>query len=341
LTGPEGPQGVAGADSTVVGPQGPKGDTGLQGIQGVAGADSTIAGPQGIQGPKGDTGLTGPSGPAGADSTVAGPQGIQGIQGLTGPKGDTGADGVSNIPGPQGIQGIQGPTGPEGPIGPAGPAGSGGGSSVFFNNISRYVMDPTPGQAVWCVSSSTVFTTLAWVRVGTLLTITNPSHGRSVGDRVIIRNASSDNFNDLITTVTTDTFTLPCADIGGLSGSAAAYSCGFKYAHNTNLFNITEGTLTAPANADVQLLSIRIRLKANTRAALTYSVNLPSSVTNGAGLDTNMDTMYLPFQQVRQDSDSLTAVGNTYTTNVSGRYSSFRFSALPAITTGLIFMIQF
>jgi hypothetical protein len=58
--------GPAGADSTVPGPKGDKGDTGP------AGADSIVPGPQGEVGP------------AGADSTVPGPQGDKGDKGDTG-----------------------------------------------------------------------------------------------------------------------------------------------------------------------------------------------------------------------------------------------------------------
>ena len=65
----------------VVGPQGPKGDTGE-------------TGPQGIQGPKGDTGPAGPTGPKG-DTGPQGPQGIQGVKGDVGPQGSAGADGKS------------------------------------------------------------------------------------------------------------------------------------------------------------------------------------------------------------------------------------------------------
>lgn len=73
LTAPEiGTIAVAGGGDAVaialaavmVGPQGPKGDTGAQG-------------PVGPQGPKGDTG-------------EQGPQGVQGLQGADGPKGDAG-----------------------------------------------------------------------------------------------------------------------------------------------------------------------------------------------------------------------------------------------------------
>jgi hypothetical protein len=56
---------------------------GPMGPQGPAGADSTVPGPIGAQGP------TGPIGPAGADSQVPGPQGPAGPQGPQGPTGGT------------------------------------------------------------------------------------------------------------------------------------------------------------------------------------------------------------------------------------------------------------
>jgi hypothetical protein len=59
--------------ASVVGPAGPKGDTGAQG-------------PQGPAGPKGDTGARGPAGPQG-ERGPAGPQGPQGLQGPAGPQG--------------------------------------------------------------------------------------------------------------------------------------------------------------------------------------------------------------------------------------------------------------
>lgn len=74
--------------NSLIGPIGPRGNTGLQGPKG----DRGEQGLQGEQGPKGDIGLTGP----------------KGEQGVQGPKGDIG---------PQGPQGEQGPMGPQGPSG--------------------------------------------------------------------------------------------------------------------------------------------------------------------------------------------------------------------------------
>ncbi|WP_395850534.1 hypothetical protein [Cystobacter fuscus] len=88
----------------MVGPQGPKGDTGPQGPKG----DKGDTGPQGPKGDKGDKGDTGPQGPKGD----TGPQGPQGPKGDTGPQGPQGPKGDT---GPQGVPGPQGPQGPPGP----------------------------------------------------------------------------------------------------------------------------------------------------------------------------------------------------------------------------------
>ena len=78
-SGPQGPQGPAGADGPQ-GPAGPAGADGAQGPQGPAGADSVVPGPQG---------------PAGADSVVPGPQGPAGADGAPGPQGPAGPTAVS------------------------------------------------------------------------------------------------------------------------------------------------------------------------------------------------------------------------------------------------------
>ena len=101
-----------GEDDTGVsatGPQGPKGDTGLQGEKG----DQGEIGPEG---PKGDVGPQGEQGPKGDK----GDTGLQGEQGPKGDKGDTGPQGL------QGIQGEKGDTGPQGPKGDTGEPGKDG-----------------------------------------------------------------------------------------------------------------------------------------------------------------------------------------------------------------------
>ena len=71
--------------AALIGPAGPKGDTGE-------------TGPAGPAGPKGDTGETGPAGPKG-DTGEAGPAGPKGDTGETGPAGPAGAAGYTPVKG--------------------------------------------------------------------------------------------------------------------------------------------------------------------------------------------------------------------------------------------------
>lgn len=124
---------------SVIGPQGPKGETRPAGPQGQTGP----AGAQGEQGPKGDTGAEGPKGATGD----TGPKGEPGEKGEKGDKGDTGATG------PQGETGPQGQTGPQGPAGPTGPKGdTGTGFTVkgYYGSVSALqasVENPEVGDA--------------------------------------------------------------------------------------------------------------------------------------------------------------------------------------------------
>lgn len=124
---------------SVIGPEGPKGETGPAGPQGQTGP----AGAQGEQGPKGDTGAEGPKGATGD----TGPKGEPGEKGEKGDKGDTGATG------PQGETGPQGQTGPQGPAGPTGPKGdTGTGFTVkgYYGSVSALqasVENPEVGDA--------------------------------------------------------------------------------------------------------------------------------------------------------------------------------------------------
>lgn len=146
----------------VAGPQGEKGDVGLQGPAGPSGprGDQGPQGPAGPAGPKGDPGPPGPAGPAG-------PNGERGEKGEAGPPGPNGAPGQKGDAGPMGPEGKPGEVGPmprhewrgarlrfesapgqwgewadlKGPRGPVGPAGGGGGSSG--GDLSRLL----PGAA--------------------------------------------------------------------------------------------------------------------------------------------------------------------------------------------------
>ena len=215
------------------------------------------------------------------------------------------------------------------------------GPAKSFNNTSRYFVDTVPGQTVQCVTSATVIYGLTWSRVGTILTVQNPGHNRNVGDRVIVRNTSIDTIIGLITLITVNSFTVNCLDIGNITGVLGAYSDGFTFAHDASQGSINAGTLSIPLDSDIQILSLRIHLKSNTRVATNYVINIPPLSIIGFDGGNNNDSTYIPTQQIRQDSDNLVAVANTIATNVNGSFASFRFAALPALTTGILIAMQF
>jgi len=137
------------------------------------------------------------------------------------------------------------------------------------------------------VSSSTVNAGLSWTRSTTTLTITHASHGRSNGNRVIVRNANEDNFSGIISNVTANTFDVTTTNTGAASGSAAAYSLGFT---STSVVS-TSSTITAPSGGDVQLISFMV----NDTLAGTYTLTLPTSSTNGAGANSSIYDAYPPL----------------------------------------------
>lgn len=224
-------------------------------------------------------------------------------------------------------------------------AGGGGGSSgpiAIANAVTRYEALSSVGLKCHCLSSSTQWSGLSWTRATTTLTISHPAHGRAVGDRVIIKDTNVLVQNQLVTFVTTDTYDVACDDTGPTSGSNGKYTCGFKYAHNSEVPGaVTGGTLSVPANADIQLLSMRIHVKANSRPSTIYDVTVPVNAYSPVGADTSNDTVYIPIVSIRSDADNLTVVGNTIALNSSGSYATFRLGALGAVTQGQLMALQF
>ena len=120
----------------VMGPQGPKGETGARGEKGETGA----------QGPKGETGVQGPKGETGA-------RGEKGETGPQGPKGDTGAQGPQGETGERGPKGDPGERGPKGETGAQGPKGETGagflvrGYYASASALEASVQEPMAGDA--------------------------------------------------------------------------------------------------------------------------------------------------------------------------------------------------
>ena len=120
----------------VVGPQGPKGETGARGEKGDTGA----------QGPKGETGAQGPKGETGArgETGETGPQGPKGETGAQGPQGE------NSERGPKGDPGERGPKGETGAQGPKGETGAGFLVRGYYETVSALeasVQTPAAGDA--------------------------------------------------------------------------------------------------------------------------------------------------------------------------------------------------
>jgi len=356
LAGTAGTQGVTGIGTqgaTGAGTQGATG-AGTQGATGLQGITGPGAGLQGVTGLQGATGTAGSAGTQGVTG-VAGSAGTQGVTGLAGTAGTQGVTGLAGSAGSQGVTGLQGFTGAgtqgttgagtqgvTGLPGVTGPSGGGTSSGTVYNQISLYQAESTTSQEVWVRSSSSAYSGLSWSRTGTTLTLTRNSHGHSIGDRVIIRETNEDYLSAVITATATNTFDVTCNNTGATSGTTGSYSLGFRYAHNSNTPGaITTGTLSAPAGGNVQLLGIQVHLGSGTRSSTTYDVILPASVTNGAGADTSNADIWLPMYMVRNDSDTLTAIGATMAKNISGSFSRFQFAALGVVSTGVFLGLRF
>ena len=150
VMGPQGPKGETGATGPQgqTGPQGAKGETGAQGPKGETGSQGPRGetGPQGEQGPKGDTGATGAEGPKGA----TGDTGPKGEPGEKGEKGEQGEQGPKGDKGETGPQGQTGPQGPAGPTGPKGETGTGFMVKGYYGSVSALqasVKNPEVGDA--------------------------------------------------------------------------------------------------------------------------------------------------------------------------------------------------
>jgi len=370
-TGLQGPQGDTGVGlqgvTGLLGPTGayggPQGDTGLQGVTGPLGGPmgvTGVQGPMGMTGVKGVTGIglqgaTGMFGPIGATG-LQGSRGNTGIAGSQWYEGNSAPSGTANngdlyldlstgnvykyIGAVWAYQGnIKGPTGPQGNQGTTGVGGGGGGGGIttVFGVVNRYQADSQLNAEVWVTSTSVLYNNLAWSRSGTTLTVTNPSHGHSLGNAVILRNTNTDYIYAIITNVTTNTFDITVANTGPASGSAARYSLGFTYAHN---IGGTGGNLFAPTGGEVQLISMRIRT--GERAGTTYDVVVPASVTNGAGQNTSPADVNIPSFSVRADSDTLAAIAGTIAVNQLGLgYSTFTIGNLGAGTLSRFILLQF
>lgn len=224
-----------------------------------------------------------------------------------------------------------------------GPPGTGGGAaaSKVYGTMNRYMALATAGQTVSVVASSSWKTGISWTRSGTSMVFTDNNHGRSVGEKALVRDSNVFGFDSLITAVTTNTFTVTCTDSGAASGTAAAYSMGFTWVHTGATGAITGGTLIAPANWDCVLVSMRIHMASNTRTGTQYNVTLPKGNFNGVGGGTSADDAVVPQYGVRNDIATLGVIGATINYAGGGDYSTYNLLGVGASTAGIQILLNF
>lgn len=250
------------------------------------------------------------------------PGGNAGPAGPTGPAG-TGPAGPAGDAGPTGAAGSAGPTGSAGATGSAGERGATGvvGSGLSYNSVSRYQVYPSPGNTladsqIWLVSSATVNYSLSWTRSGANLTITTDPGGLVPGDCVIVRNCNVDNVYAVVTAVTSTDFTVTVANSGAFSGSDGAYSFAFK----ASGVDYSGSALSAPAGGDLQLLSVLVTT--GTRSGTSYTLELPASSTNGAGLNTSILNSYFPIIRAQlAGNGQVVAAGMTLSTVTPNQFT--------------------
>ena len=145
VIGPEGPKGETGP----AGPQGQTGPAGAQGETGEAGASITSITKKSQSGTTATYTIALSDGKT-FDFDVETVKGEKGDKGDKGEKGETGATGPKGDPGQTGPQGATGQTGPAGPQGPKGETGSGFVVKGYYGSASALqtsVRDPAAGDA--------------------------------------------------------------------------------------------------------------------------------------------------------------------------------------------------
>ena len=338
LTGTSGTSGLTGTSGTsgLTGTSGTSGITGTSGTSGITGTSGT----SGITGTSGTSGITGSSGTSGtsAPGITSGTSGINGTSGTSGLTGTSGTSGFTGSSGTSGITGTSGTSGAVGSSGTSGTSAAGGGSSISYNNVSRYFVTGTgtfgtsDGPNMFAVSSATVYTGLSWTRSTTSLTIADTTATFSVGDCVVIRNANADNFYTTVTSVSAGvSFTVTTANSGGTSGSAAAYSAAIRTTSFTS--GAADVTITCPSGADVQILGLLIQTGTRSSGG-TVAITMPQSLTNGAGTNDAFGNQYFPIFRVQASTGGITAA--TLTIATSSNFNIFTIAGMTGTAAQLV-----
>jgi hypothetical protein len=172
------------------------------------------------------------------------------------------------------------------------------------------------------MSSGNIISGLTWARTTTTLTITSTAHGLLTGDYVVLRNFNVDYVYVEITVTDSDTFTAQVTDTGGASGTDGVYIPAL------DVPTLGDATMvvSAPSSGNVQIMSMTIFIDSSETDP--KSITFPTSITNGAGGNSSLQTKNPPvFQAFNVNggtSSQLTSGGVAFST--TGTYGVMSLS---------------
>jgi hypothetical protein len=187
------------------------------------------------------------------------------------------------------------------------------------------------------MSSGNIISGLTWSRTTTTLSITSTAHGLTAGDYVVIRNMSVDYSYLTISNVTTNAFDVTVPDSGGASGTDGVYIPAL------DVPTLGDATMvvSAPSSGNVQIMSMTIFIDSSETDP--KSITFPTSITNGAGGNSSLQTKNPPvFQAFNVDggtSSQLTSGGVVFST--TGTYGVMSLSGGLDIFGSIIMTFKF
>ena len=151
---------------------------------------------------------------------------------------------------------------------------------------------------------------------------------------VVVRNANRDYNVGQITVTSTTTFTLQTDNVGGTSGTEAAYiPCPY-------VSSITEGaaTITVAGGASVavtqQILSVKITT--GTKTTTTFALTMPLGQNRGAGANSSLTNMNPPLTSVIKLNDGTVNTGAAISVNTSSNFNVFTLGGINTFINNLL-----
>jgi len=280
-------------------------------------------------------GLIGPPGPSGS----SGPSGPSGSAGSSGEDGNGITSVINNGDGTLTFvftnnttfttPDLAGPSGSQGPVGPSG-EDIVGGINVTNSQIRYVAYLGGSSDRVEILSTADTFTRKSWVRSGTNVNISSPTHSLSNGDYVVIRNINQDYIYSPINVIDGDTFSITVNNTGDTTGNLASYTPAFK----VTSFTQASITINSPSSGKAQLNSMNIATGVKTTS--TFEIIMPLSINNGAGDNSSSITQNPPIIQAYRLSNG-TIIGSTaLSLNTSTNFNKFQIVGLASLVNNLI-----